>query len=154
MSKPAAVITTLEDSASRLDQHWVSAYLRTTYRVLTPPFDRRIGETNKAFDHWLENQGADQFTFLTAWNPFSAALTPAENECRNRELESELLELGVAVYPGLGIGDDPTWSPEASFCALDLPPEEAVRLGQKFAQNALVYGRKGSVPELWWLVGK
>ncbi|MEO6037965.1 MAG: hypothetical protein ABIQ93_06080, partial [Saprospiraceae bacterium] len=80
MSKPAAIITTLEDSASGLDQRLVSAYLRTIYRVQNPPFDLRIGELNKSFDRWLAGQQIREFTFLTAWNPYSKTLPPEENE--------------------------------------------------------------------------
>ena len=65
MSKPAAIITTLEDSAPWLDQRLVLAYLRSTYRILTPLFDLRIGQHHSTFDQWLANAGADGSAFLT-----------------------------------------------------------------------------------------
>jgi len=150
MSKPSAIITTLEDSVPWLDQLLVSAYLRTTYRVRMPPFDLRVGLINKDFDGWLAEQGARQFVFITACNPFSQTLPPEENERRNKLLEMDLRHLSHQVLPGLGIGEG-EWAPEASFCALDISPEQALQLGRTFEQNALVFGRKGRVPELWWL---
>ena len=150
MSKPSAIITTLEDSVPPLDQRLLSAYLRTTYRVLMPAFDLRVGQINTDFDLWLAEQGAGQFVFITAWNPFSQNWPPAENERRNRALEKDLRSLSHQVLPGLGIGEG-DWPPEASFCALGVSPEQAVELGQAFEQNALIFGRKGSMPELWWL---
>ena len=141
-----------------LDQRLISAYLRTTYRCAPPypagaaarVFDLRIGQPQPAFDLWLADRQIDQFTFLTAWNPASQPLPAAENERRNRMLEKELQGLATEVLPGLGIGDNREWT-EAGFFALALLPEQAVTLGRAFGQNALVFGRKGGLPELWWL---
>jgi len=154
MSKPAAVIITLEDSASWLDQRLILAYLHTTYRVRTPTFDLRIGQSNPVFDLWLAENKVHQFAFITAWNPQSQSLSMEENTRRNQELEKEFYLISIKILPGLGIGDDSDWPPEASCCALNISPEQAVALGRKFDQNALVFGRKGEVPALWWVAEK
>ncbi len=151
MSKPTAVITTLEDSAPWLDQRLVLAYLRTTYRVLMPRFELRVGQHNAGFDLWLAEQQMHEFIFLTAWNPGSKPLPADENERRNRALEKELHRFAKQILPGVGIGDDKNYPPEAGFFALGISSAEAVALGRAFDQNALVFGCLGGLPELWWL---
>ncbi len=150
MSKPSAIITTLEDSVLLFDQQLVEAYLRTTYRVLQPLFDLRIGVLNKDFDLWLAEQRVEHYTFITAWNPFSRKTSPEENQRRNEQLEKELQARSKQVLPAVGMGEG-EWPPEESFCALDLSVEAALRLGRQNEQNALVFGRTAAVPELWWL---
>ncbi len=159
MSKPTAVIITLEDSASWLDKRLILAYLRTTYRCFPPygggikggVFDLKIGTLHFDFDRWLEQQNFRHFAFITAWNPGSQPLTTAENERRNWKLEKELYDLAKKVIPGVAEGDDKNWPPEPGFFILDISPENAVNLGWEFGQNALVFGQKEGVPELWWL---
>ena len=150
MSKPSAIIITLEDSVPLFDQQLIVAYLRTTYRVLQPLFDLRIGVLNKDFDLWLAEQRVERYTFITAWNPFSREASLEENHRRNEQLEKELTARSKQVLPAVGTGDG-DWPPERSFCALDLSREDALLLGRQFEQNALVFGRTGAVPELWWL---
>lgn len=155
MSKPSAVITTLEDSAPWLDQRLVLAYLRTTYRCLPPyggkVFNLRVGQYNDLFDLWLAEEQVRHFAFLTAWNPGSTPLPADENERRNQALEKDLRRRARQVLPGVGIGDDKNYPPEAGFFALNISATEAVALGRAFGQNALVFGQAGGPPELWWL---
>ncbi len=110
-----------------------------------------LGQRHLAFDDGLSKWQIRQFAFVTAWNPGSQLLPTEENEHRNQALEVEICRLTDHILCGFGISDNRQWSPEASYCALDILPEQAVALGQAFGQNALVFGRKGGVPELWWL---
>ncbi len=110
----------------------------------------RIGVINKDFDLWLADQLVEQYTFLTAWNPFSRELSLEENRRRNELLEKELQVSSTRVLPAVGVGEG-NWPPEVSFCALNLSLEDALRLGRQFGQNALVFTRTGRTPELWWL---
>lgn len=165
ISKPTAIITTLEDSVSWLDQRLVSAYLRTTYRcflasaeVPAPArgepesgvFDLRVGKTHPVFDHWLAGQGIRQYAFITAANPASQPLSEEENEHRNQALEGTLRHLVASVLPGISIGDE-YWPPEAGFFALGISAEQAVGQGRLFSQNAIVFGQTGGIAALWWL---
>lgn len=151
MSKPIAVIRTLEDSPEWLDQRLVEAYLRTTYRVLLPSFEIKIGEENVIFEKWLEEQNAEVFAVITAWNPRSKLLSEEENRLKNKDLEIELEKASRFVLPALNIPETNDWPPEESFFAFDISPDEAIRLGKKYEQNAIVWWEKGGVPELWWL---
>ncbi len=152
MSKPVAVIRTLEDSPVWLDRRLVEAYLQTSYAVMLmalPPI--RIGEANPAIEQWLEEQQYSTYAFITAWNPGSVLLSYDENMDRLDQLDDELKEVCPRVYWGMGVGDSGEWAGEVSCLALGISAEDAVRLGKKYEQNAIVWWEKGGVPELWWL---
>jgi len=152
MSKPVAVIRTLEDSPEWLDQRLVEAYLRTTYAlILTGLPSIRVGEANQVLEDWLDEQNCKTYAFITAWNPGSVLLSYDENMDRLDQLDDELKEICPRVYWGWGFGDSGDWEGEVSCLALDISPDDAIRLGKKYGQNAIVWWEKGGVPELWWL---
>ncbi|GAB4497192.1 MAG: hypothetical protein OHK0019_30340 [Saprospiraceae bacterium] len=151
MSKPVAVIRTLEDSPEWLDQRLVEAYLRTTYCTLSPFFPIKIGHKNEALEKWLEKRRLKTYVFITAWNPRSKLASDKENSLKNRKLKIELEKVSFGVLPGLGEAEDGDWPAEESFWALDISPNDAIYLGKKYEQNAIVWWEKGGLPELWWL---
>lgn len=154
MLNAIAVIRKVEDSPDSLDRRLVAAYLQTDYMVHSLPFGAiRIGEENAMLERWLEEHGVATFAFITAWNPGSNPLSPAENRRRNRQLETALKKVCRQVWPGLGAGSDPAWPPEESFWALGISAENSVRLARQFGQNAVVWWEKGGVAELWWVGG-
>jgi hypothetical protein len=70
---------------------------------------------------------------------------------KNKDLEVDLQKAFRLVLPALNVPDTGDWPPEEGFFALDISPEEAICLGKKYDQNAIVCWQKGGVPELWWL---
>lgn len=104
-----------------------------------------------ALSDWLIAENIRTYAFITASNPRSKLLSEQENVLRNRTLERDLKKVSRFVFPGLGIGSDGNWPAEESFWALDISPENAVALGRKYGQNALVWWEEGGLPELWWL---
>jgi hypothetical protein len=48
----------------------------------------------------------------------------------------------------MGVGNDDSWEPEASFMVLNIGKEDAIKLGKQFKQNAIVAGEIGNLPEL------
>ena len=152
MSKPVAVIRKVEDSPDWLDRRLVEAYLRTSYQIKSKPFPPiRIGVTNPLLEGWLDEHHFKSYAFITAWNPFSKLLHLPENQRRNKDLETELKNTACFILPGFGIGEDDNWPPEESFFAPGIAAEDAIRLGRKYGQNAIVCWEKGGLPELWWL---
>jgi hypothetical protein len=51
------------------------------------------------------------------------------------------------------MGKDPTgvWTPEPSWLILGITRPKAIAIGQKFEQNAIVYGELNQAAELQWL---
>ncbi len=78
-------------------------------------------------------------------------LSDDENEKRHSELVS-----AVAVYryyEGEGVGEDKTWKPEKSLLILSITKKDAIEIGKKFGQNAIVFGMIAAPPELIVLEG-
>ncbi len=152
MSKPVAVLKTVEDSPPQLDRRLVEAYIRTIYRVLDPAFDIRIGAADPLLEQWLTQHGFDGYAFVTAWNPASQLLSRQANEARHAALYQALRGF-TSADPHLAEhhGESGGWPMEKSWWTPGLAPENAVDLARQFGQNALVFGRKGGVAELWWV---
>lgn len=152
MLKPVAVIRKVEDSPDWLDRTLVAAYLRTSYAIHFSEFTPvRVGVPHPVLDAWMEDNGCRTCAFITAWNPRSQALDPAENDRINPLLEADLAPVSKRVLPGTGLGDDGRWPGEKSFLACGITAGDAVRLGIKYGQNAIVWCEKGELPALWWL---
>jgi len=125
-------------------------YLATTYRVtaVDPPIDIRIGELCPALDALLEKHGARTWAFITAWNPGSQKTDDATNRRRQAELEAEVKQGGYAFYRGAGVPDEADWDPEASLLIVGISSDDAVKLGKKYGQAAIVAGQISSRAEL------
>lgn len=124
-----------------------AAYRATTYRV--GRHSLRIGEAHPWLDHLLANRGLVHYAYLTAANPGSRALAPAENARRMRALEEELA--GFVLLRGAAHADDGSWEPEPSLLVLGLSPDDATEIARRYGQNAILVGTRGSSPQLVWL---
>ncbi len=126
------------------------AYRSTAYTVdrLGGAFVIRIGEASGEVDALLRESGETYWAFVTANNPGSERLSAAENRERSGQLRSRLQELRYRVFPGRGVPQEAGWIAEESFLILGIPPEEAIRLGAAFGQNAVVLGSLGKTAEL------
>jgi hypothetical protein len=130
-----------------------AAYLRTTYRVSTAngPVDIRIGVRNSALDRVLDEHRASECVFVTASNPGSLANSEYENARRNAELEQALREAGLPYLQGSGVPDVSGWQAEDSYLVLGMSKPDAIALAKRWGQCAVVWGTRGSTPELVWI---
>ncbi len=130
-----------------------AAYRATTYRVYLPggQCDLHPGVASGTLRCWLETAGATGFAILTACNPGSVPLDEEENTSRQSQLECELLESGYETYVGENVAEDAAWPVEESCFVPGIPVAEAISLGEKYGQNAVVCGGADGVPELVWL---
>ena len=126
------------------------AYKNTTYRVYSPigKIDIRIGVINPLLQQLLLNNSSKSWALITACNPYSVMQNEDVNTLLNTQLEDYLLEKQYLFFKGMGVGDDDSWEPEASFMVLNIRKEDAVKLGKQFKQNAIVTGVIGNLPEL------
>ena len=126
------------------------AYKNTTYRVYSPigEIDIRIGVMNLLLQELLLNNHVASWAFITACNPYSVMQNADVNTILNTQLERYLSEKQYVFFKGMGVGDDDSWEPEASFMVLNIRKEDAIKLGKQFKQNAIVTGVIGNLPEL------
>ena len=125
-------------------------YKNTTYLVYSPigEIDIRIGVMNPLLQQLLLNNSSESWAFITACNPYSVMQNEDVNTLLNTQLERYLLEKQYVFFKGMGVGDDDSWEPEASFMVLNIRIEDAVKLGRQFKQNAIVVGVIGTSAEL------
>jgi len=133
-----------------MDENLLEAYRRTTFLADTPKgrLALRVGQRSAELDDLLAAQGVTTWAYVTAFNPGSQLLATRENVSRHRALERLVASLGFESYPGEGIGDDGQWPPEASFLVLGIRRTDAMRLGQRFGQIAVVFGELRHEAEL------
>lgn len=122
------------------------SYLETNYIVDELPQPIRISEYNLGLNELLKNNNCTSWAYVTAYNPFSKKLSDDENILLNKKLE--FLLSFFKIYKGRGCGFDDNWAPEESFLILGISKRDAIELGQKFEQNAIVFGSIDSIPEL------
>jgi hypothetical protein len=128
----------------------LEGYQATCYSILKPNIDIYIGRENEALQSFLNGRHFDSWCFITAWNPFSKALSLEENNVLNKKLEADLIN--YVVFPGAGRDTLGDWPPEISFFVGNITKENAVFLGKKYEQNAIVYGEVEKMAELIILV--
>jgi hypothetical protein len=130
-----------------------AAYWATTYRVYLPggQCDLLPGLASEFLRCWLETAGATCFAILTACNPGSVPLDEEENTSRQSQLECDLIESGYETYVTENVAEDAAWPVEESCFVPGIPVAEAMSLGEKYGQNAVVCGGADGVPELVWL---
>ena len=80
------------------------------------------------------------FAIVTAHNPRSERLSSEENERRHEELEKVLNERNAVFGPSVGESLDGEWR-EAGVIVYDVALEEALELGRRFEQHAVLYGQ-------------
>jgi hypothetical protein len=137
-----------------LSDELICAYQQTSFLADTSRghLCLRIGVSNPALDALLSAERARSWAYVTAYNPGSMPLGESENAKRQRVLEQAVREAGFLFFYGTGIGDDAQWPPEPSLLILGITRDQAVDLGRRFGQRAIVYGEAGGSPEL--LVGE
>jgi hypothetical protein len=135
--------------ASREMECW-RAYEKTRFCVEDGA--RRLcfmaGSRSARLDALLRRHKAVKWAFLTAWNPASVQMSRAENDARQHDLRHRLESERYTWLPGEGVGNDPTWEPEASLLVLGISRGKAVALGRAFGQLAVVVGRRGEPARL------
>jgi hypothetical protein len=131
-----------------IDEGLISAYLRTRYEVWAPRFTIRIGEWHPALDAWL---GGQCWAFITAWNPGSQPLPAEENRRRQSELEDALSKGGWRYFPGAGVPEKDDWQPEESLLVTGISLEDALEVGRRFSQHAILWGMPGQLAQIFFL---
>lgn len=134
---------------SSLPLSLIEAYNTTNYSVLEAKmFVLNIGKKSDGLEDLYRRWDVNSSAFITAFNPFSKALTLEENIIRNEALKNELYGIAMAVVNGYGQDQDGHWEKEDSFLAFGITKDEALRLGKKYEQNAILWCDADFTPQL------
>jgi len=129
-----------------MNEALLNAYQNTRYCVFEPPIEIRIGEHNSKLNELLMEHGQVNWAFITAYNPYSHILSGEENKERHSQLINAVRT--YTYFEGEGIGEDPSWQPEKSLLIIGITEENAISIGRKFEQNAIVIGSENQSPSL------
>ena len=133
-----------------ISEELLLGYEATCYSILNPKIDIYIKKENQELQSFLREHNFTSWCFITAWNPFSEALSYEENNVLNQLLEADLNCYSVFSAKGQDtLGD---WPAEISFFVGNISREQAIHLGKKYKQNAIVFGEIDALAELVILV--
>jgi hypothetical protein len=116
----------------------IVAFKNARYLVMDPKFTLKIGEINSDLDRLLLVNTAKTWAFITPFNPGSEIIADIENEARLEELKKAVV--GYKTFAGAGGGQADEWPAEKSLLILDISLDQAKKIGQKFGQDAIVFG--------------
>ena len=89
----------------------------------------------KLMEEWEVTTAA----FLTAFNPYSQVLDPAENEARQKQMWVDALSMCPKIFPGIGRDKNDQWPHELSMLALGIGLQDAQALADQYEQNAYLW---------------
>ena len=140
----------MPNEKSQLSDELVAAYRTTHYQVEAhPDFTLMIGKLSPELQRLHKKHGVIHSAYITAYNPLSQPVSPENNARLHQELISAVQSLNLRYYEGDGQGQPVgKWDSERSLLILGLNLSDAQKLGEKFAQNALVWNDADCVPQL------
>jgi hypothetical protein len=127
----------------------IQAYKETDFNVYEPKITIKVGQVNQELDRLLKMNNCLTWAYITAWNPYSEFTDDRTNEEKNNQLRNDLT--GYILIEGEGVGSDQSWQPEKSFLILGITLEDAILIGKKYRQNAIVVGKIYEEPQLIWI---
>jgi hypothetical protein len=104
------------------------------------------GNFHPEIDEILKIEKSNSFSFITAFNPRSIILTPAENNQRQMNLEKEIQKLNYKYFYGVSRGKD--WPDEECIFVLNIQKEESAKLASLFQQRATLFARLEEITEV------
>lgn len=135
--------------SSTLDEALLEAYRATEYQVdAIPPLVLHVDRPSAGLAALYARFHLTSAAFITACNPHGQLTPEGENQARNARLRADLRERALPFLEGRGVDPLGTWPPEASLLVLGLSREEALALGERHEQNALLWADVDAIPRL------
>lgn len=133
-----------------VDQSLLDAYLSTVYWVDDKTnFCIQIDTYSTLLAQLHQRCSVSSSAFITAYNPYSVLQSKQENKQANTALLKQIKSMGYTCLTGRGQAiNKADWPAEESFLVLGISREEAVRLGNCFKQNAIIYTDNTAIPKL------
>ena len=134
---------------SAIPDSLIEAYRAADYRVdVVPELVLKVDRYSPGLALLYERWGVTSAAFITAWNPHSQPASRAENTERDTRLFAELRGLGLTCMEGQGSDPAGHWPSEDSLLVLGLARPSAMEIGERYAQNAIVWADADAIPRL------
>lgn len=127
----------------------IEAYNVTEYKLYRPAITITVGQLNKELDKLLLENNETEWTYITSYNPFSRDCLEHENKKYYESLLQHVSD--YKYYEGEGQGIDTNWPAEKSILIIGISESQAIEIGNKYNQNAIVLGKYEQVAELKFL---
>lgn len=132
---------------SKVSDEVIDAYRAADFKVnFDPEFILKIGVYSEQLSEIHKKNNCSVSAFVTAWNPLGKISSGAENQALHKSLK-ETVSDRYAVIDGIGCASSGKWHGEESLLIIGITREDAMELGRKYNQNAIVFNYD-SVPEL------
>ena len=129
-----------------------AAYRQAIYEVFSEKgvIQLRVNVTNFVLNELLQQYEQTTWALITAYNPYSEPLSIQENQKRNEALTTEMKPIYINLLSAVGRDESGEWLPEESLFVMGINRGDAIEIGKKYCQNAILYGEIGKPPELLW----
>ena len=117
------------------------AYFSTKYRVFTSEGVMELPAQGSEFYNMaalLQKHGASTAAFITAYNPLSQPTDEAINKHKQGELVNEV-KARWQFLEGEGTDYNGNWPAEPSLFVFGISFEDAIELGVRYGQNAILF---------------
>lgn len=132
----------------------INAYLATQYWVDAPDqhFYFQIHCHSDKLHKLHQQYRVTHSAYLTAYNPQSQLCAIDHNISANQALVNDIQALGLAYLTGRGVASYPEmWPGEESYLVMGISLSEAINLGKRYHQYAIVMIDETAVPKLHFL---
>ena len=110
-----------------------------------------IDRFNSELDLILKKYDVTSWALITAYNPYSQCLSAAENQQRHQNLIELMRSYNLTFFDAVGKDKDSVWTPEQSIFIVGIELKQAIGVGNRFQQNAIVFGELEKASKLLWL---
>ena len=148
LSRPSRKTEGFLFAESTLPLRLIQAYRETHYKAPELDLTLVLDDPNKTLGLVHRRHRSDCSAFITACNPYSAEVTPEENERRQSDLAKELRSRSLAFVDGIGQHPTNGWDGEQSYLVFSLTLEAAKTLCTGLEQNGFVWSGADAVPRL------
>ncbi|MEK7434290.1 MAG: DUF3293 domain-containing protein [Cyanobacteriota bacterium] len=114
-------------------------YYKTDYIIFKPKIIINIDKKTPKVDKILKKVEKNSWAYITAYNPMSILKTEEENLIAQKNLIKEI-EKEFIFFEGEGKGENSEWKPEKSILIIGISKENAIEIGNKYNQKAIVFG--------------
>jgi len=118
-----------------------------SFKLACQTVEFRIGQTCAPLAALIAQHRSPSAFCITAWNPLGQEVSREQNDAAQDILLATLHNEAPTFLPASGYDPNGTWA-EPGFLVFGLTRAQAVALGRRFRQNALVWSEPDGVPEL------
>tara|TARA_B100000963_G_C22550640_1_gene636608 strand:+ start:812 stop:1237 length:426 start_codon:yes stop_codon:yes gene_type:complete len=134
---------------TKIENSLIEAYENTNYYIYhDTEIIINIAKKNIDLINLFKDKNLISASIITAYNPFSKIMTEEQNLSAQLQLKKMIEDSNLSYLDAIGQDIKKEWPGEPSFFIENISKENAIKLGRKFNQNAIVWVDKNLVPEL------